>query len=108
MDISKYRKSISWKYFYSDYLFFTLEFELIILSPNEHIAQHQESTLEAKVAMAAKVVVDHVIATDLVIVADTDRDLDHGAVIIATDPRLHTEDDHHHHTNAKEDLALES
>ena len=58
--------------------------------------------------VAAKVVVDHVIATDLVIVADTDRDLDHGAVIIATDPRLHTEDDHHHHTNAKEDLALES
>jgi len=85
-----------------------IKFELIILSPNEHIAQHQESTLEAKVAMAAKVVVDHVIATDLVIVADTDRDLDHGAVIIATDPRLHTEDDHHHHTNAKEDLALES
>lgn len=81
---------------------------MIILSPNEHIAQHQVSTLEAKVVMAAKVVVDHVIATDLVIEVGTDPDQDRGAVIIATDPRLHTEDDHHHHTNAKEDLALES
>ena len=108
MDISEFENLFLGNIFIQNYLFFTLEFELIILSPNEHIAQHQESTLEAKVAMAAKVVVDHVIATDLVIVADTDRDLDHGAVIIATDPRLHTEDDHHHHTNAKEDLALES
>ena len=107
MDISKFHFFPRNVYF-QNYLFFTLEFELIILSPNEHIAQHQESTLEAKAAMAAKVVVDHVIATDLAIVVDTDRDLDLGVVIIATDPRLHTEDDHHHHTNANEDLALES
>lgn len=85
-----------------------IKFELIILSPNERIAQHQEFTLEAKVVMGARVVVDHVIATDHVIVVDTDPDQDHGAVITAIDLLLHTEDDHHHHTNAKDDLALES
>ena len=82
---------------------------MIFLSPNERIAQHQDVTLEAKVVMGAKVVVvDHVIATDHVIVVDTDHDQDHGAVITAIDLLLHTEDDHHHHTNAKDDLALES
>ena len=89
-------------------LFYSInsEFELIIRSPNEHIAQHQEYTLEAKVVMAEKVVADHVIATDPVIVADTDLDPDHEVVIIVIDLLRHIEDDHHHHTNAKEDLAL--
>jgi len=85
-----------------------IKFELIIRSPNEHIAQHQEFTLEAKVVMAAKVVADHVIATDHAIAVDTDLDLDPEVVITVTDLLRHTEDDHHHHTNAKEDLALES
>lgn len=84
-----------------------IKFELIILSPNERIAQHQEFTLEAKVVMGARVVVGHVIATDHVIVVDTDPDQDHGAVITAIDLLLHTEDDHH--TNAIDEMfALES
>ena len=91
-------------------LFYSInsEFELIIRSPNEHIAQHQEYTLEAKAVMAEKVVADHVIATDPVIVADTDLDPDHEVVIIVIDLLRHIEDDHHHHTNAKEDLALKN
>lgn len=81
---------------------------MIIRSQNEHIAQHQGFTLEAKVVMAAKVVVDHVIATDHAIAVDTDLDLDPEVVITVTDHLRHIEDGHHHHTNAKEDLALES
>lgn len=85
-----------------------IKFELIIRSQNELIVQHQVSTLEAKVAMAEKVVIDHVIITDHVIVVDTDLDQDHGGVIIAIDHLHHTEDDHHRHTNANEDLALKT
>ena len=58
--------------------------------------------------MAAKVVADHVIVTDPAIAVDTDLDLDPEVVITVTDLLRHTEDDHHLHTNAKEDLALES